>query len=335
MTILYVSDDNYACLLGISLTSLYENNKDESNLYVYIIDDGISEENKTKIYNTACRFGREVLFFKTRVPVYNNKMGKWPNNIFYRIYFASVLGGELKDNRVLYLDCDTIVADSLQELWGTSIGGNACAAVYECIGKKHKQKCRIDKKLPYYNSGVLLIDVKRWKELDVENRVHQILEMNSDTMMEYPDEGIINYILMGNIYTISPRYNLTTIKCVFNYKELRMYRKSKFMYQKKEYLDAISRPCIIHYTNNFLVRRPWQSGINNSHPMEEYFIQYKNDSEWKDLKLSKEHVGQLKKLVRVVFQYNGILSAAITGFIYSYIKPLKYDKLIVPKNQKY
>lgn len=332
MTVVYVSDDNYAHLLGISLTSLYANNKDETILNVFIIDDGISEENKKKIDVTARRFGREVDYFKADMVISNSKMGKWPKNIFYRLYFVSIFGDKLSDKRVLYLDCDTIVADSLQELWNTDLEGNACAAVYECMGERHKKNCMIKKTLPYFNSGVLLIDVNKWKELDVENKVHQILNLNSDTKMEYPDEGIINYLLMGNIKPLSPRYNLTTIKCVFNYKELKMYRKSRFMYSEKEYIDANNKPGIIHYTNNFLVRRPWQSGVNHSHPLEKYFVKYKNDSEWKDIKTPEEHVGLPKKIVRMVFDINGMLCTVLTGFIYSYIKPLKYDKLIVTKD---
>ncbi|WP_026508542.1 glycosyltransferase family 8 protein [Butyrivibrio sp. MC2013] len=331
MTVVYVSDDNYAHLLGISLTSLYENNKDVIELNVFIIDDGISDRNKKKIYDTARRFGREVCFFIADISISNSKMGKWPKNIFYRLYFVSAFGDKLSDERVLYLDCDTIVADSIQELWNTNLGGKACAAVYECIGDRHKKKCMLGKSLPYFNSGVLLMDVQKWKEINVENKVLQILGMNCNTKMEYPDEGIINYLLKENIKPLSPRYNLTTIKCVFSYKELKMYRKSRFMYSEKEYIDAKNEPCIIHYTNNFLVRRPWQSGDKYSHPLEKYFVRYKNDSEWKDIETPQEHVGLLKKIVRILFGINGMLCVVPTGFIYSYIKPLKYDKLIVSK----
>ena len=329
MTIVYVSDDNYAHILGISLLSLYSNNKEEPSVSVYIIDDGISQKNKDKLTVTAKRFGREIRFFKANLSTTINNMGKWPKNIFYRFSFLSILGDELKDNRVLYLDCDTVVADNILELWNTDMDGKACAAVYECIGKKHKENCRLSDDLPYYNSGVLLMDVHKWKELDVEKRVQKIIALNTETKMEYPDEGIINYLLKGNVKTLKPCSNLTTIKCVFSYKELKMYRKSKFMYSEEDYFKAKTRPCIIHYTDNFLVRRPWQSGTRYEHPMAKYFLQYKDDSEWKDWPTLPERIGVAKKIVRKLFSFNGMLCTILAGFIYSYIKPLKYDKLTV------
>ncbi len=331
MTIVYVSDDNYAHLLGISLLSLYANNEEEPNICVYIIDDGIAQANKEKLIITAKRYGREVRFFNVNLPISINNMGKWPKNIFFRLYFLSIFGDELKDNRVLYLDCDTVVADSISDLWNTDMEGKACAAVYECMGKKHKANCCLSDSLPYYNSGVLLMDAQKWKELDVEKRVQKIIDLNVETKMEYPDEGIINYLLKDNIKTLNPRYNLTTIKCVFSYKELKMYRKSKFMYYDIDYSEAKTRPCIIHYTNNFLVRRPWQNGMRYEHPMAKYFLKYKDNSEWKDLVALTEHIGVAKKIVRKLFSLNGMLCTILTGFIYSYIKPVKYGKLVVPK----
>ncbi|WP_026665065.1 glycosyltransferase family 8 protein [Butyrivibrio sp. FC2001] len=333
MTIVYVSDDNYAHLLGISLTSLYENNKLERTLNVFIIDDGISQNNKQKIVRTAARYDREIKFFDVDISLSLNNMGKWPKNIFYRLFFLSIFGNELKDDRILYLDCDTIVVDRVGELWDIDMKGKACAAVYECMGKRHKKNCCLKDELPYFNSGVLLIDVNKWKEQELEEKVQKILSLNSKTRMEYPDEGIINYLLIENIMPLNPRYNLTTIKCVFTFKELKMYRKSKIMYAENDYYEAKDRPCIIHYTSNFLVRRPWQEGMFYEHPLAQKYLEYEEKSEWKRSYMSEEHLGLGKLILRKLFRIDGMLCAIIAGFIYSYIKPLQYDILSVPKNE--
>ena len=47
--IVYASDDKFAGILGISMVSLYENNKDMENIIVYIMDGGISVSNKKKL----------------------------------------------------------------------------------------------------------------------------------------------------------------------------------------------------------------------------------------------------------------------------------------------
>ncbi|WP_035764690.1 glycosyltransferase family 8 protein [Butyrivibrio sp. NC2002] len=332
MTVVYVSDDNYAHLLGISLLSLYASNVKDDEINVFIIDDGISQSNKEKIKRTSARYGREVKFYNANLSISIYGMGKWPANIFYRLFFLTILGDELRDDRVLYLDCDTIITDRITELINIDLEGNACAAVYECMSKMHKRNCCLDDSWPYYNSGVLLMDVKKWRELEVEKRVGELIDLNHEKKMEYPDEGIINYVLKGKIKTLAPRYNLTTIKCVFSYQELKLYRKSRFMYNESDYDDAKIRPCIIHFTNSFLVRRPWQNGVGHEHPMVNYYLKFKNDSEWKEMKAADEQAGAIKKLARVLFSFNGIFCTFFTGVIYSYIKPLKYDVMIVSKD---
>ena len=56
MYIVYASDDNFSDIMGVSILSLFENNKDE-NINIYILDSNISKDNKDKI---------ESIFFSGR-----------------------------------------------------------------------------------------------------------------------------------------------------------------------------------------------------------------------------------------------------------------------------
>ena len=47
--VVYASDDRFAEILGVSLTSLYESNKSMEQIHVYVLDSKISEENKKKL----------------------------------------------------------------------------------------------------------------------------------------------------------------------------------------------------------------------------------------------------------------------------------------------
>lgn len=46
MNVMYASDDNYSWLMGISMISLFENNKESKEINVYLFGDNIVEENK-------------------------------------------------------------------------------------------------------------------------------------------------------------------------------------------------------------------------------------------------------------------------------------------------
>ena len=49
MNVMYASDDNYAWLMGISMISLFENNKESTEINVYLFSDGLTEGNKEKL----------------------------------------------------------------------------------------------------------------------------------------------------------------------------------------------------------------------------------------------------------------------------------------------
>ena len=53
MNILYTCDNNYVWLMGISMTSLFDNNKDMKEITVYLIGDNISDENREKLTEIA------------------------------------------------------------------------------------------------------------------------------------------------------------------------------------------------------------------------------------------------------------------------------------------
>lgn len=105
--IVYASDENFAEIFGISMVSLYENNKDMDDIVVYVLDSGIQSENRNKMLSVCWKYGRTDIQF---VPI-KNISEKLSMNIYIdcgsisqyaRLFVSSVLPKEL--GRVLYLD---------------------------------------------------------------------------------------------------------------------------------------------------------------------------------------------------------------------------------------
>ena len=67
MNVLYQSDNNYAAYMGVSICSLFENNKEADRITVYIIDDGIDDTNKEKLKKLAEHYFREMVFLKGEI----------------------------------------------------------------------------------------------------------------------------------------------------------------------------------------------------------------------------------------------------------------------------
>ena len=62
MNIVYASDDNYAEIMGVSMLSLFENNKDTSEIVVYVLDSQIRNDNKQKLQQIADIYNRQLNF---------------------------------------------------------------------------------------------------------------------------------------------------------------------------------------------------------------------------------------------------------------------------------
>ena len=49
LNVLYQTDDNYAAIAGVSMTSLFRTNPHMDEINIYILDNGISAENIEKV----------------------------------------------------------------------------------------------------------------------------------------------------------------------------------------------------------------------------------------------------------------------------------------------
>jgi lipopolysaccharide biosynthesis glycosyltransferase len=66
MNIVYASDDNFAEIMGVSMLSLFENNKDESEIVAYVLDSDIKDDNREKLESLAKQYGRQLVFVSTK-----------------------------------------------------------------------------------------------------------------------------------------------------------------------------------------------------------------------------------------------------------------------------
>ena len=65
LNVLYQTNEYYAAITGVSMTSLLINNENIDEINIYILDDNIAEDSRKKFKTTANRFGRNVFFLET------------------------------------------------------------------------------------------------------------------------------------------------------------------------------------------------------------------------------------------------------------------------------
>jgi len=162
MNILYASDDNYAEIASISIVSLLENNKDAGNITFFMLDNGLSSQNKNKLLNLVEKYSGNIIFVD--IPDIEKLVGIkldpgfWAISIFARLFAASLLPEDIE--KIIYLDCDTLIRSSLLPLWNENLSGNLIGGCEDGIPVLHKKSIFLKKTDIYVNSGVLLIDLK-------------------------------------------------------------------------------------------------------------------------------------------------------------------------------
>lgn len=286
--IIYASDGKYAPLLGISLTSLFENNQGEK-LRLYILDSGIGEEDKDKIEKLCGEYEQPNPDFipsedVSKVLEMDVESDRGSLAQYARIFISRHLDAEIK--RVLYLDCDTIIRKPLRELYDLDLGDNTIAALDDAFSVHYRANLDLEQSDIMFNSGVMLIDMKKWRERNVEPRVLDFIR-DRHGFVEKGDQGALNAVLSRETYCFDTVYNAVTIFFDFSYEEMLKYRRPPKYYSKEEVQRAVDDPAIVHYTLSFLSKRPWMEGCE--HLWGKEWLKYKAKSPWKDMPLVREH----------------------------------------------
>ncbi|MCD9622794.1 glycosyltransferase family 8 protein [Rhabdothermincola salaria] len=128
----------------------------------------------------------------------------------WRLLMGSLLPPEV--GRVIYLDADTMVRRSLSDLADVDLGGTTLAAVRDPVlpwfgapGAIAWDELGLDPATPYFNSGVLVIDLDRWRTDHVGERALDLVRRHR---LSYGDQCGLNLTLDGAWTPLPPCWNV-------------------------------------------------------------------------------------------------------------------------------
>lgn len=304
MNVVYASNDNYARHLAVSMVSLLEHSIQVEKLDIYVLSVEMTDAVKNRLSRAAQGYGRQIRFvelgdLRLRFSYEIDTRG-FDISALSRLFIGEVLPGL---DRVLYLDCDTVVLQSLERLWHTDLKENILGMVmeptiYPCI----KHQIGLLPKEPYYNSGVLLIDLKQWRSQKAQDRLLDFYRVMDGALFAC-DQDTINGALKGSIRTLSPKYNFFTNYRYFPYRELVSLSPAYKRVPKAVFQAAKRHPAIVHYMGD---ERPWIAGNwNHYRAAYEYYLK---KTPWRDS--SKE---EGKRLYMLAYHFMNYLTAVCPG----------------------
>lgn len=265
------SDDNYAPYLGVTIYSLLKNNQGTESLKIFILDNNISKLNKNKLIDIVNIFNNSVINF---IKVKNiEKYAKIESRsrltlaTFARLFLSSLLPDNI--DKVIYLDCDALVLNSLNNIWNLNLKNYYCAGVIDLAPLFFKEEVGLFKNDNYINAGFLLINLKKWREDNVELKFINYLEKHEGKVLN-SDQGVVNAIFKNKILIINPSYNLMPIFFEYDYDEIITMYDIKNFYSKKVIKDSKNNVVFLHFAD--FLGKPWFKNFN--HPCKNFYLGY-------------------------------------------------------------
>ena len=298
MNVVLASDDNYVPLLTISIVSFLENNQNDfDEINVFILNDGITNQNIERIKSILNKYDCNLSFIKSKnIENLNSKIVSLErDNItsfttYSRLFIASLIPNDI--DKIIYLDCDILIVDSVKQLWDEDISDYYCAAVLDCCNTTVQEMLGISEEDNYINAGALYINLKKWREDNVEEKFIEFILNNSNRYYQH-DQGILNHTFKNRIKIISPKYNLQGYFQYMSYEVSKKFSGIDYEYYSKEIVDqARENPVFLHFCGaNFF--RPWQ---NEKHPYANLYRRYAKLADFESVLDSSANFNNKQKL---------------------------------------
>lgn len=276
ISIVVASDNYYAVLIAVLLKSIEVNHKSGELIDFYIIDDHISGSAKRKIERLASPDLIRVRWIDSRnlvpagisIPIDSSS---FPLTAYYRIFAPYAIDQDVE--KLIYLDVDTIVRTDISELWNIPLGAFSVGAVQD-LGKTvsckwggipNYQQLGLAEDTKYFNSGVLLMNPRKWREERITEKVIQAL-IDNRKHVRFADQYGLNVALANNWLELDPRWNWFAV-------------------------HAHEDPFIVH----FLAIKPIFKSYNSEVVWQDEFFSYLRLSPWKGYRLRSGNTRVFRK----------------------------------------
>lgn len=241
-------DRNYVELAGVMLRSCHMNGN-IPDVEFLVLGDGLKRKDKHNIEIAAARPVRFIDMTDEMIRMIRGlrTTSYWSRSVYARLILPELLGNEHK--RLVYLDADTIVKSDISYLFTLSLVRDLMAAVpvnnSPSISLLNERLGR-EKDAPYFNSGVLAINLEKWNEENLTQKAFNLLKSGT---FDFPDQDVLNILGTDRLVTLDWRWNTQ---------------------KETDYANAI----IVHFIHD----KP--NTLACRHPEQSTYLRYRNETPW-------------------------------------------------------
>ena len=251
--ILVTLDSNYIPPLKVMLYSLFANNPGKKFaihlIYAHITNEEIKDLKKyTDFFGqslNAVYIGEEVFSDALTTMHYTKAM-------YYRLLAHCFLPSDIE--KILYLDPDILAINPLDELYNTDLTGylfGACAHNTPIVDYINKIRLQSTESEHYFNSGVLLINLKQGRlEIKKEAIFNYVAE--NEALLILPDQDVLNGLYGNRILALDDS--------LYNYDVRKSSSYALISGGAKKTDWVVKNTVFLHFCGK---QKPWRSKYTN------------------------------------------------------------------------
>lgn len=158
-------------------------------------------------------------------------------------YLNLLMGSVFPDlDRAIYLDADVLVRSDLADLWSMKFVGNVCIGSDKAWAHAldYRASTGLSAEDVYINNGVMLVDLKAWREEGFEERFIAKAQ-TCGSRLPCMDQDVLNIVLRGRIGSMSSLWNFTSYEYATRRCDLRDAKIIHFSAVPKPWQGAADR----------------------------------------------------------------------------------------------
>lgn len=228
----------------------------EDPLRFYVVQDDLTPDDKSIIRKAAMQCDVHFLTIDaSRVagfPTVETKPERQDLTLstYYRLFLPELLPEDI--TKLLYLDVDVIVLDSIHKLWKIDLSGYALAGVEDYNGKPLAIRQNLAESDLYINAGMLLMNLEYLRNMDFQTTALSYIKEHKTSLRNH-DQDVLNVILSQKKLILPCRWNMSK---QFLQKEHKKDFHSFFSYSAADLYEGIMHPGIIHFMEAG-ASKPW------------------------------------------------------------------------------
>ena len=265
MNLLLTLDENYLLPCKVMLDSFFASNPQEKDVTVYLLHSAIPDGKLAELDTFCAAFGAKLIPIAVEPTLFENAptSKRYPKEMYYRLLSPLILPRQVE--RVLYLDPDMLIINPLRPLWEQNLGGKVFAAASHTglteMANEINQR-RLDTEHEYFNSGVMLIDLKAARSLVTAEDVFRCVSEHEKELI-LPDQDVFN-MLYG-------KQTLPVEDVLWNY-DVRNYAKYLIRSSGSHDLNwVMDNTAVLHFCGK---NKPWHADYKN--PFGMLYLHYQN-----------------------------------------------------------